>query len=45
MDNPKMFDGPVILLHFCTIAKFRNTKNSLLKYVWFNEEIIHTGYV
>ena len=40
-----MFDEPVFKLHCCTTAKFEETKNSLLKYVWYNEEIIYVGHV
>ena len=29
----------------CTIAKFGETKSSVLKYVWYTEEVIHVGHI
>ena len=40
-----MFDEPVFVFYYgATAGKFGETKNSLLKYVWYTEEIIHLGH-
>ena len=36
-----MFDEPVFFLYYYTIAKSGETKNNLLKYVSYTEEIIY----
>ena len=40
-----MFDEIVFVLHCCTIPKFGETKNRLLKNVSYIKDIIHVGHI